>query len=109
MRDPGLFAAVFDRHYAAIAGFLRRRVERSLADELASGELPLRKLALREGEQIMDMVREVLTTRYRELYGTTRGDPSHVYQADVGRGVQIFLWGLPPDRRLPLRAYHAGF
>jgi hypothetical protein len=23
--------------------------------------------------------------------------------------VQIFLWGLPPDRRLPLRAYHAGF
>jgi hypothetical protein len=22
--------------------------------------------------------------------------------------VQIFLWGLPPDRRLPLRAYHAG-
>ncbi len=25
-----------------------------------------------------------------------------------GRGVQIFLWGLPPDRRLPLRAYFAG-
>jgi hypothetical protein len=22
--------------------------------------------------------------------------------------VQIFLWGLPPERRLPLRAYHAG-
>jgi hypothetical protein len=47
--------------------------------------------------------------RYRELYGTTRGDHNFCYQADVGRGVQIFLWGLPPDRRLPLRAYHAGF
>ena len=31
-----------------------------------------------------------------------------VIEADVGRGVQIFLWGLPPDRRLPLRAYFAG-
>src|SRR5437660_3494323 len=30
-------------------------------------------------------------------------------QAEVGRGVEIFLWGLPPERRLPLRAYHAGF
>ncbi len=56
----------------------------------------------------MDLTRAVLTVRYRELYGTTRGDPSHVFEADVGRGVQIFLWGLPPERRLPLRAYHAG-
>ena len=36
LRDPTLFAGVFDRHYSAIAGFLRRRVERSLADELAA-------------------------------------------------------------------------
>jgi RNA polymerase sigma factor (sigma-70 family) len=34
--DPELFAGLFDRHYAAIAGFLRRRLERSLADELAA-------------------------------------------------------------------------
>jgi len=88
---------------------LIQRKQVSLADELASPALPLRKLPPAEGAQILDMVREVLTTRYRELYGTTRGDAAHLYQADVGRGVQIFLWGLPPDRRLPLRAYHAGF
>jgi RNA polymerase sigma-70 factor (ECF subfamily) len=34
--DPRVFAGLFDRHYAAVAGFLRRRLERSLADELAS-------------------------------------------------------------------------
>jgi RNA polymerase sigma-70 factor (ECF subfamily) len=34
--DPELFGGVFDRHYAAVAGFLRRRLERSLADELAA-------------------------------------------------------------------------
>jgi len=33
---PHAFAAVFDRHYDAIAGFLRRRVEHALADELAA-------------------------------------------------------------------------
>ncbi len=54
------------------------------------------------------MVRDALTVRYRELYGTTRGDPESVVEADVGRGVHIYLWGLPPGRRLPLRAYHAG-
>ena len=29
-------------------------------------------------------------------------------RADLGRGVTIYLWNLPPDRRLPLRAYVAG-
>src|ERR1039458_2163332 len=36
------------------------------------------------------------------------GDPSSVVRADVGRGVSIYLWNLPPERRLPLRAYVAG-
>ncbi|MCW2967396.1 MAG: polymerase ECF-subfamily sigma factor [Solirubrobacteraceae bacterium] len=34
--EPAAFAAVFDRHYAAIHGFLAARVGASLADELAS-------------------------------------------------------------------------
>ena len=54
------------------------------------------------------MIREVMLVRYRELYGTTLGDPRSVVRADVGRGVTIYLWNLPPDRRLPLRAYVAG-
>jgi RNA polymerase sigma factor (sigma-70 family) len=36
LTDPERFAGVFDRHYAPIAGFLRRRLERTLADELAA-------------------------------------------------------------------------
>jgi hypothetical protein len=87
---------------------LLRRNQVSLADELDSSPLPVRKLSRREGEDILDMTRAALTVRYRELYGTTRGDPNQVFEAQVGRGVQIFLWGLPPERRLPLRAYHAG-
>ncbi len=87
---------------------LLRRNQVSLADEMDSPPLPVRKLSRRQGEDVLDMTRTALTVRYRELYGTTRGDPKQVFQADAGRGVQIFLWGLPPARRLPLRAYHAG-
>jgi len=87
---------------------LIRRNQVSLADEMSSPPLAVRKLSRREGEGLLDTVREALTVRYRELYGTTRGDPESVVEADVGRGLRIFLWGLPPGRRLPLRAYHAG-
>jgi hypothetical protein len=80
----------------------------SLTNELASQPIPIRKLSRPEGEQLLDKVRAALTVRYRELYGTTRGDSASVVEAEVGRGVRIFLWGLPPERRLPLRAYHAG-
>jgi hypothetical protein len=88
---------------------LLRRSDVSLADEFSRPPLKTTKLSRREGEQILTLCREATTVRYRELYGTTRSDPGSVIQADVGRGVQIFLWGLPPERRLPLRAYQAGF
>jgi len=89
-------------------GPLIRRSEISLAAEMAL-RLPVRQLSRREGEAVMDLIREVMAVRYRELYGTTLGDPASVVEARPGRGTQIFLWGLPPERRLPLRAYLAGF
>jgi hypothetical protein len=62
---------------------------------------------LKEGERALDLAREASTVRYRELYGFTHGDAAHVYEAALGRGVQVFLIGLPAEKRLPLRAYHA--
>jgi RNA polymerase sigma factor (sigma-70 family) len=35
-RDPNAFALIFDRHYDVISSYLGRRVDRALADELAS-------------------------------------------------------------------------
>jgi hypothetical protein len=80
----------------------------SLADELARHPPMLKKLSRAQGERVVDLIREVMLVRYRELYGTTLADPRSVVQTDVGRGVTISLWNLPPDRRLPLRAYVAG-
>jgi hypothetical protein len=84
----------------------RKRV--SLANEFSSADLPLRKLSAKEGQQVLDFIREVLTVRYRELHGTTHSDADTVYAAEVGRGVQLLIWGLAPEWRLPLRAYYAG-
>jgi len=84
------------------------RSQVSLADELARRPPQLKKLSRKQGGEIMDLIRQVMLVRYRELYGTTLGDPASVMHADVGRGVAIYLWNLPPDRRLPLRAYVAG-
>lgn len=36
LTEPGRFAAVFDRHYGEISAYLARRVDRALAEELAS-------------------------------------------------------------------------
>ncbi len=48
LSDPRSFAVLFDRHYDAIFGYLSRRVDRTLADELTS-ETFLRALTQRVG------------------------------------------------------------
>jgi len=88
-------------------GPLIQRRDVDLNHELAQPSPALRKLSKTDGERALDLAREASTIRYRELYGFTHGDPKHVYKAELGRGVEIFLVGLRQDRRLPLRAYHA--
>jgi hypothetical protein len=88
---------------------LIQRSEVDLAHELSKPAPKLKKLSPAAGESVTQSIREVMVVRYRELYGTTLGDPSTVVKADLGRGVIMHFWGLPPTRRLPLRAYIAGY
>ena len=88
---------------------LIQRRQISLAEELAKPRLPMIALPPRPAEKILDLVKEATGVRYRELYGTANADPAWVVQADPGRGVEIYFWGLPPEKRLPLRVYLAGF
>src|SRR4030095_4879563 len=90
-------------------GPLIRRSEVSLDKEFKSPPIELKKLSPRQGRAMQEMLRDATTVRYRELYGITHADPRGGVRAEVGRGVEVFLWGLPAERRLPLRAYHAGF
>ena len=84
-----------------------RRKDVSLAEELQKAPLPVVKLSPDEGKKILNLVRETSTVRYRELYGFTNGDEKRVLKVGIGRGVELFVVGVPPEKRLPLRAYHA--
>jgi len=97
------------RRFYFHSGSLIQRSEVSLSYELAQSAPKFEKLSDAAGESVMNAVREVMAVRYRELYGTTLGDPRSVVRADLGRGVIMHFWGLPASRRLPLRAYIAGY
>jgi len=83
------------------------RREISLEVELVSPPIPIEKLSPAQGEKILDLARETSAVRYRELHGFTFGDSRRVLKADLGRGTEAFVMGVPAANRLPLRAYHA--
>jgi hypothetical protein len=83
------------------------RSEVSLEHELQSPPLEVRQLDLEGGRAFLNMALATSAARYRELHGFTYGDPARVLRAHAGRGVEIFFCGVPPEWRLPLRAYHA--
>ncbi len=86
---------------------LIRRRDVQLFAELGAPRIPFERLSRAKGEKILEMAPETSAVRYRELHGFTYGDPRRVLHAGIGRGVELFLTGVPPERRLPLRAYHA--
>jgi hypothetical protein len=86
---------------------LIKRRDVSLADELNAPQIPIQKLSRVAGEKILDLARETSAVRYRELHGFTYGDARQVLKADLGRSTEAYVMGVPPEHRLPLRAYHA--
>ncbi|MDQ2855522.1 MAG: hypothetical protein M3R68_04280 [Acidobacteriota bacterium] len=86
---------------------LIKRKDVSLAAELQKPSLPFKRLSQSEGQKILNLARETSSSRYRELYGFTHGDPARVLKVSLGRGTDLFIVGVPAAKRLPLRAYHA--
>jgi len=102
MRRPG------PRPFFHDAPLLARR-DVSLDDVMRAPRMPMRRLSRREGERFVAMVQDATAARYREFYTFTHADPASVIAARPGRGVELFLVGVTPDRRLPLRAAYGGF
>jgi len=86
---------------------LIQRRDVSLIEELTSPPILIERLSRAAGEKILDLARETSAVRYRELHGFTYGDSRRVLKARLGRGTEAFVLGVPPENRLPLRAYHA--
>jgi hypothetical protein len=86
---------------------LIQRREVHFPEELERPLSAVEQLSEHEGSRILDRARETSMLRYRELYGFTHGDAKRMLHIHLGRGVDLFISGIPPGRRLPLRAYHA--
>lgn len=87
---------------------LLRRAGISLETELAGPPLPVTQLSKPAARKMLDLILDTSAMRYRELYGFTHPDAQRVFRASAGRGVEIVFFGVPPEWRLPLRAYLAG-
>ena len=84
-----------------------RRGEVDLVKEMRA---PLRvaRLARRDGEQALDLMRDHDRAPPGSS-GVRRTAIPLPFSGPTWLGLEIYLWGLPPARRLPLRAYVAGF
>ncbi|MGH9674673.1 MAG: hypothetical protein ACRD44_15955, partial [Bryobacteraceae bacterium] len=89
-------------------GPLLRRSDVSLEAELSGPPLTIAECSVRQASHLLDLILDTSVVRYRELYGFTWPDRKHILWADAGRGMRICFFGVPPERRLPLRAYHCG-
>lgn len=60
----------------------------------------------RRAAKILGAIVDASAVRYRELYGFLYPDASQIEHADLGRGVDVFLF--PPSTPLPIRDYLCG-
>ena len=90
--------------------FQRRalRLERpDLRRELRRQPLAVVDVEPREAEALIELARESMVTRARDLYSFKYPDPRDVRMIECGDGLQFACIGLVPERRLMLEAVYA--
>jgi len=89
-------------------GRLLSRADVPLETELASPPLAAETLPRARASRLLDVILDTSAVRFRELYGFNWPDRARILRADAGRGMEIYFFGVPPEHRLPMRAYHCG-
>lgn len=84
-----------------------KRGDVSIEKELGAPPIPVHRLGASEAAAVLGVIVDASAARYRELYGFEHPDHKHIYHADFGRGVDVYVFGVPPEDRLPLRACHS--
>lgn len=75
-----------------------------LRAELAKPATPLNLLPVRTAQKYIHAVNDAMAVRNRELYPLTFANPAEVYTVNPGRGLQIAIFGMYPEVRLPLES-----
>ena len=90
------------------SGPLLKRADVSIEAELSSPAIQMTRVPLERARPVLGVIVDASAARYRELYGFQHPDEARVFHADLGRGVDLYFFGVRRDRRLPVHDYHAG-
>lgn len=83
-----------------------RRGPLDLRREVRRPPLAIRAVPREEGRRLIDLARESMVTRSRDLDVFEHGDPNDVRLVDCGEGYQFACIGAVPERRLLLEAVY---
>jgi len=78
----------------------------SLRQEVLRPPLSVRPVSPREGEKVIDLAREAMATRSRDLEVFAQADPKDIRIINCGGGLQFACVGAKPSRRLMLEAVY---
>jgi hypothetical protein len=82
------------------------RARPDLRSELDRPPVAVRPVSRRRAEELIDLMREAMVTRERDLYSFSHVDPNDVRLVDCGAGLQFACFGTVPLRRLMLEALY---
>jgi len=83
-----------------------RRGRPDLRAELMRPPLSIRAVSLAQGRELVDLAREAMVTRDRDLDAFAYGDPRDVRMVDCGDGLAFAAIGMLPEQRLLLESVY---
>lgn len=78
----------------------------SLKEELRQPPVSVRKQPPRQADRLLDLTREAMVNRLRDLYSFSHADRNEVHLVDAGDGLQFACIGTLPERRLMLESVY---
>jgi len=83
-----------------------RRDRPDLARESARPPVRLRAVGAEEAQALLDLARESMVSRARDLDAFANADPGDVRLADMGEGLEVACFGVRPERRFLLESLY---
>lgn len=81
-------------------------VRKSLRREIEAASVSVRQVSPQEGRKLIDLAREAMITRNRDLDAFEHASEEDVRLVDCGQGLQFACFGVVPERRLLLESVY---
>jgi hypothetical protein len=97
------------RHPGSRVVYQTRPLDRARPDlrrEILRPPEAVREVPVREGRALIELAREAMVTRSRDLYAFKHADPRDVRMVECGDGLQFAVMGIVPERRLLLESVY---